>query len=77
MLFGKYDDDFEAVPEITQSMIESVYERLPKPGLIQFAEIAEALDAVPWDVLKVCRELVRSQRAREGNGKEKGFFGRT
>jgi hypothetical protein len=77
VLFGKYDDDFDAVPEITPSMIEAVYDRLPKPGLIQFAEIAEALDAVPWDVLTVCRELVKARRAREGHDKQKGFFGRT
>ena len=77
MLFGKYDDDYEAVPEITPSMIEAVYDRLPKFGLIQFAEIAEALDAVPWDVLTVCRQLVKARRAREGDDKHKGFFGRT
>jgi hypothetical protein len=55
---------------------EQIVEQLPSTGLIAFAEIADALDAVPWDVLRVCRQLVRKDLAREGRGKQRGLFGR-
>jgi hypothetical protein len=33
-----------------------------------FSEIAEDLDAIPWEILAVCRHLVRRGRAVEGEG---------
>src|ERR1035438_3937417 len=44
--------------------------------LAPFSDIAEALGAIPWDVLTVCRQLVRSGAAREGTRKQRGSFGR-
>ncbi|OIQ80711.1 hypothetical protein GALL_375250 [mine drainage metagenome] len=76
VLFGKYEDDFEATPQLTPSMLEAVYAKLPNSGLIQFAEIAESLESVPWDVLTACRELVKAKRAYEGGDKQRGSFGR-
>ena len=78
LLFGESDDDFDDSQSTDDVMPqrEAVLEGLPAAGLISFFEIAEALGAVPWDVLRVCRQLVRSGLAREGRGKERGSFGR-
>jgi hypothetical protein len=78
LLFGHADEDLddsfltdEAVPTS-----DAVLEKIPSARMISFFDIAEALDAVPWDVLRVCRKLVRSGKVYEGGGKERGSFGR-
>jgi len=78
LLFGQRDDEFEEEPETDTGAPsgDAVLAQLPYGGLISFSDVAEALDAVPWDVLKVCRRLVRQGLAREGSGKERGSFGR-
>lgn len=77
-MFGQYEDDLDTSPQAdeTTQLIDAVRERLSKTELISFSEIAEALDAVPWDVLMVCRRLVRVKFAHEGKGKQRGWFGR-
>lgn len=77
-MFGQYEDDLDISPQAdeTTQLIDAVRERLPKTELISFSEIAEALDAVPWDVLMVCRRLVRMGFAREGKRKQRSWFGR-
>lgn len=78
LLFGRYEEDFAEEPaaDETIALRETVLRRLPVSGtLAPFSEIADALDAIPWDVLTVCRQLVREGVAREGKGKERGAFG--
>ena len=78
LLFGHNEEDFDTVPpqdEITR-LIDAVYKQLPPTGLIPFAELAESLNAVPWDVLTACRRLARLGQAWEGKGKQRGSFGR-
>lgn len=77
-LFGRYEEDFDNTPQTDgiSQLTEAVGKRLPVTGLISFSEIAENLDEVPWDVLMVCRHLVRKGLAREGSGKRRGSFGR-
>lgn len=79
LLFGRYDenDDIEAseIADATTPLAEAIRERL-SAELVPFSEIAEPLDAVPWDVLTVCRRLVRMGLAREGKGKQRGSFAR-
>jgi hypothetical protein len=77
-LFGPYEEDLDTSPQAdeTAQLIDVVHERLPNAQLILFSEVAEALDAIPWDVLSACRRLVRLGRAREGKGKQRGWFGR-
>src|SRR5438105_4602278 len=41
---------------------------LPESGLITLPDLAESIDAVPWDVLVVCRKLVEQGAVREGFG---------
>lgn len=42
--------------------------------LLPYAEIAIALDAVPWAVLSACRRLQRQGLAIEGVDKQQGWF---
>lgn len=76
-LFGRYEDDLDAAPQPDETvrLIDAVRERLPVTGLVSFSQIADELEAIPWDVLMVCRRLVRAGAAREGTGKERGSFG--
>ena len=77
-MFGRYEDDLDASaqPDDAIALGADVRERLPKVGLASFFDIAEAMGAIPWDVLMVCRRLVRAGLAREGIGKDRGAFGR-
>jgi len=76
-LFGTYEDELDSASadELTK-LVELVMDRLPTEGLVSFYDIAESLNAIPWDVLTVCRRLVRMRVAREGKGKQRGSFGR-
>ncbi len=78
LLFGQSEDvwDESSLDDGTMPSPEKVVAQLPSTGLIAFSEIADALDAVPWDVLRVCRQLVRKGLAREGRGAQRGSFGR-
>jgi len=76
LLFGQNEEDLEFPDDETLPLPEAVYERLPAEGMVLFSEIAEALDALPWDVLKICRRLVRKGLVREGRAKQRGWFGR-
>jgi hypothetical protein len=78
LLFGRNEEEWEepSIEDGSAPTTQSVLNFLPVTGLKPFFEIAESLDAVPWDVLQLCRKLVRSGKAREGRGKERGHFGR-
>jgi hypothetical protein len=78
LLFGRNEDEFDDSVQDERGLPppEVVRQRLPITGLVSFSEIAEVLDAVPWDVLRVCHSLVRRGLAREGKGQQRGHFGR-
>lgn len=42
--------------------------------LVSYADIADTLNEVPWNVLVACRRLVRIGGAEEGEGKQRGSF---
>jgi hypothetical protein len=77
-LLGRYEDELDSTADTDEfaKLIESVRARLPNKDLVSFYDIAESLNVIPWDVLTVCRRLVRMRVAREGRGKERGSFGR-
>ncbi len=77
LLFGRDEEDLETSLQADEfnKLTDAVRKRLPGKGLIPFSDIADGLDEVPWDVLTVCRQLVRRGIAREGKGKERGSFG--
>jgi hypothetical protein len=80
-LFGEYDDDGLAEPGALETvggvlLVDAVREQL-SDELVPFGDIAERLEVVPWDVLTVCRQLVRKGQAQEGRGKQRGNFSRS
>jgi Family of unknown function (DUF6527) len=76
-LFSRFGDEFENAEEPNEIALltEAVRGRLRKNSFLPFAEIAESLNAVPWDVLMVCRGLTRKGIAREGKNNQRGSFG--
>jgi Family of unknown function (DUF6527) len=80
-LFGQYDDDGLAEPEALEPvggvpLVDAVREQL-SDELVPFADIAERLEAVPWDILTACRQLVRKGLAHEGGEEGRGSFCRS
>ena len=77
LLFGRGEDDYaEGEQAPADSMTEAVFAQLPRNGLTSALIIADAIGAIPWEVLGVCRRLVTSARAYEGTSKQRGWFGR-
>jgi Family of unknown function (DUF6527) len=78
LLFGANEDYFDSASDADAQVatVDAIWKLLPDSGLVSFVDIANALDAVPWDIQAVCRRLVREGSAREGKGKERGRFGR-
>ena len=78
LLFGQNEDEFETVTQGDElaDLAKQVLACLPAEGLVQFADIATDLGAIPWDVLTACRRLVRQGLAREGLGNQRGAFGK-
>lgn len=75
-LFDNRADEGLRLPQETLRLLrEKVREQL-LGELVHFREISARLNAIPWDVQHVCRELVDEGYAREGSGKKKGFFSR-
>ena len=73
-LFRSYDEDEEELRESEEPLREALLAALRRDQVVSFAALAEALDAVPWDVLALARRLVREGFAREGRGAQRGCF---
>jgi hypothetical protein len=54
--------------------LEDVKRYLEGRGMTSYVEIAEHLDAIPWDTLRTCRTLVREGLAEEGREDFRGSF---
>jgi hypothetical protein len=78
LLFGRYEEDFDdsSLGEEGVPASEAVLAQIPAGETVSFFDLAEALGAVPWDVLRICRKLARSGHVREGKGKQRGHFTR-
>lgn len=80
LLFGTYGDDADYDTFWNDSayavLRQRVLEQLPVKELSHFSTIADAIDDIPWDVLKACRQLVRQGLALEGRNKQRGHFRR-
>lgn len=55
-------------------MLREVRQRLVPDRYRDSLEIADEIDALPWDVLLACRHLVREHQAIEGWDHERGHF---
>jgi hypothetical protein len=78
-MFGRRDEDDQMETSLQEDeTIPSAHAVRSGPAneFIHFSRIAEPLDAVPWDVLRVCRQLVRIGIAQEGKGKQRRSFRR-
>lgn len=78
LLFGQNEEEFETTaPGVElEDLTKVVLAHLPAWDLVRFADLATDLNAIPWDVLAACRQLVRQGLAREGMGGQRGEFGR-
>ncbi len=77
-LFGRSYEDEDSTPwfQNKSDLIDAVSAQMPTTRLVSYVEIADALLEIPWDVLDICRLLVRRGVAREGAGQQRGLFGR-
>jgi hypothetical protein len=73
-VFGAYGDDFEDVSGQTADLVEIVRRRLSRTAYTRYSDVADELEAIPWDVLIACRRLVRAGVAFEGKGRGLGSF---
>jgi hypothetical protein len=71
-LFGKADEDFGWYED--DALLEKHVLGLLSDELVQYVEIADALNAIPWDVQFACRSLVKKGKAVEGKGDLRGWF---
>ena len=55
-------------------LADRVLEFLRAAQSASYFTISENLDEIPWDVLAVCRHLVRQELVFEGKGKRRGIF---
>lgn len=62
-----------SVRVVEEPLIAEVYKNLPSDRFANYETIAESLQAIPWEALWACRELVRRGHATEG---EKDAFRR-
>jgi hypothetical protein len=76
-LFGNSEDDFdkEDLPD-RLAFSKTILSKLPFKGHISYLEISDTLEANPWDVLSICRSLVRNHQAIEGSQAMRGKFKR-
>lgn len=65
----------ETLPEVDLTALQSsVRDCLSTSTWRHFVEVALVLDAIPWDVLEVCRRLVKRKEAMEGSSRLQGHF---
>lgn len=78
LLGGSDDSDYDRFWEdqAFEKLRDVVLERLPTSEMVHFADIADALGELPWDVLRACRELVKKKLGVEGTGKKRQHFKR-
>jgi hypothetical protein len=73
-LFGTAGPDEVSTEIDVKDLQQPVIDGLSSSDWRHFAEIASRLDAVPWDVLEVCRRLVKRKQAVEESGELRGHF---
>lgn len=78
LLFGGWDDDVSSSPvhPDLSSLSRRVLESWPSEGWASYADIADGLGEIPWDVLDACRNLTHAGSLIEGHGKQRGMYRR-
>lgn len=77
-LFGRWRDDEEGDLWANEDTLnrDDVLEALSRDSLESVTTIADRIDALPWDVLNICRRLVYDGVAVEGTKGQRGSFRR-
>lgn len=57
-------------------LTDAVLKTWPKEGYVFYADVAEILREIPWDVLEACRDLVDAGKLVQGMGTMEGHFRR-
>lgn len=65
-------DDWQVSIEIE----EKVYAALADEWFIDYEQLAEKLDLIPWEVLQACRQLVKQHKAISDKWPRRGMFKR-
>lgn len=73
-LFGPSNGEGEGSNVDLDYLTDSVSKKLSASVWRSFVDIADELGEVPWDVLEICRQFVRTDKAEEGVGKLKSHF---
>ena len=78
LLFGRVDDDILSSPVHSdlRSLSRRVLEGWPSDGWASYADVADGLGEIPWDVLDACRHLARGGFLIEGHAQQRGMFRR-
>jgi hypothetical protein len=80
LLFDTYSSDEEEIGRFENTETASAFDRklileaLNESVLERFDSIANRVGADPWEVLSICRGLVRSNQAVEGAEDQHGYF---
>lgn len=74
--FDDNEDAYEGEPSVSAPNSRTVLDQLTRSELVHFSAMAERLDAIPWDVLAACRQLVLEGLAVEGTHNQRGSFRR-
>ncbi len=72
--FGRSFEEEGKVSLELGHLMRPVLQKLSASTWRSFIEVADELGEIPWDVLDVCRDLVRAGNAEEGEGKLKSHF---
>lgn len=79
LLFGHEQEgelDAGSLADESKALSIRVYAELIEARFVRFSDLADAVDAIPWDVLVACRRLVTQGKALEGTGDQQGRFAR-
>lgn len=69
-----FEESEEADTKGRRLLEERVWRTLKSNAFTDFVQVADSLAEIPWDVLDVCRRLVKEKRAIAGTGPMKSCF---
>jgi hypothetical protein len=71
---GRYDEEKEDSND--PALQTKIFGRINSRDFTDYRALAIELDAIPWDILWCCREMVRGGSLEERSGEDRGWFRR-